>query len=454
MISKNFGQRLFFGVAGLCVLAACGRLGGGSQTTDDCAAYAKYGDLQGKKVKIFGSIRPPQDASYIESFKPFEKCTGVKISYEGSQEFEAKLPGRVAKGGSVDLAMIPQPGLLKKLVATGKVVPAPSEVARNMDEYFNSELKSVGSVDGTFYAAPLGASVKSYVWYSPKAFAELGYSVPKSYAELTSLTERIIKDNPDGKTKPWCAGIQSGDATGWVATDWLEDLILRFYGPAVYDQWVQHEIPFNDQRVARALGFVGEILKNPERVNGGLGDVSSVAATSFIDAGKPLLNRTCWLHRQGDSYAVNWEDGGKTVVAPDGDVWAFYFPTVDPTQGKPVLIGGEFLAAFSDRPEVQAVQIYLSSLEWANAKARATPKTGGWVSANRKLDLNLIKSPIDQQSARILQDPRNEYRFDGSDLMPAAVGAGSFWTWMTKWVTGASDAEALDAIEESWPKDE
>ncbi|GMA85512.1 hypothetical protein GCM10025868_07620 [Angustibacter aerolatus] len=223
-------------------------------------------------------------------------------------------------------------------------------------------------------------------------------------------------------------------------------MLLRTAGPDVYDQWVNHEIPFNDPQVADALAKVGGILKNPAFVNGGLGDVKSIATTTFQDAGQPILDGSCWMHRQASFYAANWPEG--TKVAPDGDVWAFYFPAVDPAKGKPVLGAGEFVAAFSDRPEVQAFQAYLSSDDWANNKAKATPN-GGWVSANKGLDANNLVSPLDKQSAAIFQDPKAQFRFDGSDQMPGAVGAGTFWKGMTDWITGKSDQATLDDIEKS-----
>jgi len=192
---------------------------------------------------------------------------------------------------------------------------------------------------------------------------------------------------------------------------------------------------------------VGQYLKNDKYVNGGLGNVKSIASTTFQDAGIPITKGTCSLHRQASFYAANWPKTAK--VGPDGDVFAFYLPgkTAD---DHPVLGGGEFVTAFSDRPEVQAFQTYLSTDVWANEKAKATPG-GGWVSANKGLDINNLGSPIDKLSAETLQDPEAVFRFDGSDQMPSAVGAGSFWKEMTAWITGESTADALKNIEDSWP---
>ncbi len=442
-------------VAGL-VLAGCG----GDDTAEtqsaggdapgagqpECAQLEQFGDLTGKEVSVYTSIIAPEDDIHRQSYKVFEDCTGATVNYEGSSEFEAQLIVRVKSGNAPDIAYVPQPGLLNTLVRdTGAVVAAPQPVSDNVDEWFGEDWKSYGTVDDVFYAAPLGANVKSFVWYSPSMFSDNGWEIPQSWDDLMSLTDTVAGS---GKVdKPWCAGIESGDATGWPATDWLEDVLLRTGGADTYDQWVNHEIPFNDPAVAEALDAAGAILKNPDYVNGGLGDVTSIATTAFQEAGLPILDGKCAMHRQASFYAAQWPEG--TDVSENGDVFAFYLPAIDPEGDKPVLGGGEFVAAFADRPEVQAFQTYLSSDIWANEKAKVTP--GGWVSANTGLDINNLKSPIDKLSAEILQDPNAVFRFDGSDLMPGAVGAGSFWSEMTKWITGDDTQTVLDNIESSWP---
>jgi alpha-glucoside transport system substrate-binding protein len=413
----------------------------------DCAPYKAFGDLKGKTVTVYTSITAPEDAPHQASYKPFEECTGVTIKYEGSKEFEAQLPVRVKGGNAPDIAYLPQPGLLATMVATGQVKPAPAEVTANVDKNM-PDWKNYGTVDGTFYAAPLGANVKSFVWYSPQMFKDKGYEIPKTWDELMALTAKIAADNAGSDVKPWCAGIESGDATGWPATDWMEDVILRFAGTETYDKWVKHEIPFNDPAIADAMAKVGAILKDPKYVNGGFGDVKTIASTAFQDAGQPILDGQCYMHRQASFYAANWPEG--TKVAPDGDVWAFYLPSKDETT-KPVLGGGEFVAAFADRPEVKAFQTYLSSVEWANERAK-TCGSGGCVTANKNADPNLLTNPVDKLSATILTDKAATFRFDGSDIMPGAVGAGTFWKGMTNWITGQSDKEVLDYIEQSWPK--
>jgi alpha-glucoside transport system substrate-binding protein len=231
----------------------------------------------------------------------------------------------------------------------------------------------------------------------------------------------------------------------------MEELMLRMHGPDVYDQWASHKIPFNDPQVADVLAKVGQVLKNPKYVNGGIGDVKSIATTAFQKGGLPIETGDCYLHAQASFYAANWDKG--TTVGPDGDVFAFYEPPVNTQFPHPVEGGGEFVAAFADRPEVQAVQEYLATPDWANSRLSVTKGSGGgWVSANKGAKLENFGSDVDKLSFQLLTDPKTVFRFDASDIMPSSVGAGSFWKQMTQWITGQSDQTTLNNIEKSWPK--
>lgn len=439
------------------ILAACG--GGGSingddesgsgesgDTSADCSAFEDYGSHPGTTVTLFSSIRDQEADQLQQTFDKFTECTGITVQHNGVGEFEQQIVVQVEGNNAPDLAIFPQPGLLKRMVGTGKVFAAPEAVESNVDEGWSSDWKDYGTVDGTFYAAPLMASVKSFVWYSPGAFSEKGYEVPETWDDLMTLTQQIADDTQDESgTKPWCAGIESGGATGWPATDWVEDLVLRSAGADDYDKWVSHEIPFNDPAIVTATDLVGDILLNDDYVNGGIGDSRSIATTSFNDGGLPILDNTCYMYRMASFYEAQWPEG--TDVSPDGDVFAFYLPGMTADE-KPLLTAGEFVGAFSDRPEVQAVQEYMSSGLWANTRV----EIGGVTSANKAVDASKASSDVLRLAIELLQDPDATARFDGSDLMPSEVGAGSFWTGMTQWINGEKDTETvLTDIENSWP---
>lgn len=445
----------FAGVVGLSLLVtACGGSSSDTAATaagsapgaskPECAAYTQYGNLTGKTVTVYTSIVAPEDAAHMASYKPFEDCTGAKISYEGSKEFEAQLLVRAQSGNAPDIAYFPQPGLLKTVVdkVPDAVKAAPEGVVKNVEANFDKGWKQYGTVNDKFYAAPLGSNVKSFVWYSPKAFTKAGYAIPKTWDEMTALSDKIAATG----VKPWCAGISSGDATGWPVTDWVEDVMLRMESPEVYDQWVKHEIPFNDPQVKEVVQAVADIWFKDGYV---LQARDEIATTSFADAGKPLLDGECFLHRQANFYAANWEDEG-AAIGPDADVNAFYLPPMNDQFGKPVLGAGTYAVALNDKPETLAMMRYLASTEYiAN---RIAAKKGGFLSANKNQDTSLYGTDIERTFAQILAEG-SPFRFDASDLMPGAVGAGSFWKDGTSFITGAEDIDTmLNNIEASWPK--
>jgi alpha-glucoside transport system substrate-binding protein len=470
------GAAAIAGIAALSlVLAACGGDDGdgGATSTDDaaagggeeaaiplpedapeldCAQFEQFGDLSGTQVTTYSSIANyPEYAYYETAWSTFEDCTGVDVVPEWSQDFETQIVVRAQSGNAPDVALVPQPGLLANLVLdTGAVVEPAPEVKALVEENFSEDLVAYGTVDGTFYAGPNSSNSKSFVWYSPPAFEEAGYEVPETWEDMIALSDQIVADNPDGSVKPWCAGIESGVATGWPVTDWMEDVMLREYGGDVYDQWVSHDIPFNGEEVLTVIEKVGTILQNPEYVNGGFGDVQTIASTDFTDAGTPITEGNCYMHRQASFYRNFWPEG--TNVAEDGDIWAFYFPANEGATEKPVLFGGEFVTLFDDRPEVQAFAYFLATDEYHNIRAFIPGEEGGFISANVGLDPANLKNPLDQAMYEQFNDPGAVLRFDASDLMPAAVGSGQFWTSMTDWINGTVDEQgALDAIENAWP---
>ena len=456
-------RRSLVGVAGLSVaaLALAGCSAGAEDTTDagdtgstgetdmaaGCDAYADYMGNEGTEVEIYTTIIDPEASLFIESFAEFEECTGIDIVWNGDQAFEEQIAVRVEGGTAPDLAIFPQPGLLANFAAD--LVPASERISASVDENYTADWKNYGTVDGTFYGTPLGANVKSFVWYSPKVFADNGWEIPTTWQDLLDLSDTIAASDFAGTA--WCAGFESGVATGWPGTDWMEDLMLRVNDAETYDQWTgqaEPRLPFNDAKVAAVLAEAEKILKNPDYI----GDVASIATTSFSAGGAGVVDGSCAMHRQASFLGgILVGDYGATIVDPsdtatEGGISVFYFPGVSADQ-TPALGGGEFVAAFQDRPEVEAVQHYLTTPEWNNKKAAL----GGWFSANLGLDVANVADPVNAVAVGILQNATT-FRFDGSDVMPGEVGAGSFWTEMTAWVAeDKANAAVLDAIEATWP---
>ncbi|MBU1587873.1 MAG: ABC transporter substrate-binding protein [Actinobacteria bacterium] len=421
------------GVASLA-LAGCAE---GGDSTDS-------GSLEGQTVQIAGGITGGEADALQATFDQFTKDTGIKVVYTGDKSFEGNIVTKVTGGSAPDIAIVPQPGLLKTLVETGEVKAAPAAVEANVDANWSPDWKLYGTVDGTFYSAPMLANIKGYVWYSPAAFKEWGVEVPTTWQETLDLTKTIQEKTG---AAPWCAGFASGDASGWPGTDWIEDLVLRQSGPDVYDQWVAGDVKFTDPEIKDAFDAVGEILQNPAYVNAGFGDIKSINSTAFGDVAAKVADGTCPLTHQASFLSANFLEaktasGETPTVGPDGDVYGFVLPGIEAGSAS-IEVGGEFVTAFSDSAATQKVLEFMSTPEWADLRV----SQGGSISANLKADPSKASSPLLTDAMKLLQDPNTTVRFDASDLMPSTVGAGSFWKGMVNWIDGRDTDTVLSDIQ-------
>ncbi|MDT0181056.1 extracellular solute-binding protein [Microbacterium oleivorans] len=422
--------------AAALVLAGCAE--GGTEGEGGTGGEAK------KTVRIAGGITGGEADALNKSFEKFTADTGITVEYTGDKSFEGNIVTKVTGGDAPDIAIVPQPGLLKTLVDTGKVLPASDAVESAVDENWSPDWKNYGTFDDEFYAAPMLANLKGYVWYSPKQFAEWGVEIPKTWDEMIALTDKIVETTGG---PAWCAGFASDAASGWPGTDWIEDLVLRQSGPDVYDQWVAGDVKFTDPQIKEAFDAVGDILLNPDYVNAGYGDVKSINSTAFGDVAAAVASGDCALTHQASFLSANFldvqtADGETPEVAPDGDVYAFIMPGY--TEGElQVEGGGEFVAGFSDDESTQKVLEFMASPEFADARV----ELGGVISANKNADPSLASSEFLKEAMTTLQDESTVFRFDASDLMPSTVGSGSFWKGMVDWIDGKDTDTVLSDIQ-------
>ena len=328
----------------------------------------------------------------------------------------------------------------------GFLLPIPEDVVAEVRPQWPGGTLETYTFEDDVYAFQVKTDLKSIVWYNQQVFADGGYAIPTTFQELVDLSNEMIAS---GQT-PWCIGIESGPATGWVFTDWMEDMMLRLEGPEAYDEWTSNELKFSDPRVVGVANAILDIWNTPGNTYAAGGSISATAHSA--DHGQPLVDGTCAMVRQASFFAAFLPEG--TTVGEGGQIGTFYFPNVD-TNSSPTLTAGNSAAAFRDAPEVWAVMEYLGSAEYAEERQKAQREikggdASGFLTSNLNVDLGLWNE-LEGGFIEILAsaDPA---RFDGSDLMPAAVGAGSFWTEGTSAVNGDKTVEeAFTAIDATWP---
>jgi alpha-glucoside transport system substrate-binding protein len=407
--------------------------------------FKKGHDLKGQTLTIFGPWRGEDEALFKSVYAYFVEATGVELKYSSSENYEQQIVIDTQAGSPPDVAILPQPGLIADLAAKGLLTPLGDETKQwLLDNYAAGQswvdLSTYNGKDGTpaLYAFPYKIDVKSLVWYVPENFEDAGYEVPKTMEELKALTEKIAEDGE----KPWCIGLGSGGATGWPATDWVEDLMLRTQPAETYDKWVKNEIPFTDASVTGALEEFGWFARNDAFVDGG---AAAVASTDFRDSPKGLFSSPpkCYLHHQA-SFIPSFFPEGK-VVGEDADF--FYMPPYESKKelGNPVLGAGTLAMITKDTPAARA---FIEFLKTPIAHEVWMAQTS-FLTPYKSVNVDVYGNPPLKKQGEILLNATT-FRFDGSDLMPGKIGAGAFWTGMVDFVGGKSSADVAAGVQKAW----
>jgi alpha-glucoside transport system substrate-binding protein len=447
-----------------------------TQTTTD-ASGATVPIYSGKAVDIQTQWIGGEGANFTAALADFQKATGITINIEGvGSSHETVLKTRIDGGAPPDLAMLAQPSGVDAYGAAGKLVDLGTALTADEISKLNTEHPATINLltDGShIWGIPYKLDVKSTVWYPIKAFAAAGYTVPTTYDELTALEAKIVADHPDGKSNPWCIGMGAGTATGWQATDWLEEVVLKTKGVDFYNDWITHKVTFEDPAIVAAMdNYLAPIFFTPNYVYGG---VPAIIATPQTDPMDPMFPPAsagdnwdgftpgCWMQKQATWYGpdffpdVKATPGSTSQYILGQDIGIFEFPTIDPTLGQVVEGSGDTLLipkpadGSAVRPEVLAVAEFLSTPEGTENWIRA----GSAISANQSTPNDWYAGQYKLQIAANIVATAKGFGFDASDLMPASVGAGTEWTDLSNWINGGgtnpTTADTLKAIDDSWP---
>ena len=444
--------KLYAGVAAVALSAGMAQAeahlmfapGEGDFNWDSYNAFAASTDLSGQSVTVAGPWLSPEAERFDALLAYFTAATGADATYTGSDSFEQQIVIDAEAGSAPNIAVFPQPGLAANLAASGLLAPLGGDMADWTAANYAAgpswvDLGTYPDQNGAdqFYGIFFNVNVKSLVWYVPENFEDAGYDVPASMEDPKALTDQIVAD---GGT-PWCIGLGSGAATGWPATDWVEDLLLRTQTPDVYDGWTTNEVAFNDPRIIAAIDEFGAFALNDDYVAGGAG---AVATTDFRDSPTGLFSSPpqCYMHRQASFIPAFFPEG--TVVGEDADF--FYFPSYASKElGNPVLGGGTVIAV-TDMNDAAMGLIEFLKTPFAHEVMMAQ---GGFLTPHNGVNLAAYENATLRGQGEILQNATT-FRFDGSDLMPGGVGAGSFWTGMVDYVGGKPAQQVADEIQASW----
>jgi alpha-glucoside transport system substrate-binding protein len=414
--------------AGCLTVTACG--GGGDSASDS------------KTVTIWSSVDQPVQDGLEAWLSDKAKAEGITIKWSKVENINQLIMTKIQANDTPDIALIPQPGVVADIVERGKAQPLDDVVDMGaLDASMVPGTLDSGTVDDKLYGLLVSMNVKSLVFYNKQAWDAAGYQAPDSIDGLNALTEQI---KADGGT-PWCSGIESDTATGWPATDWFEDLVMRYGGVDGYNSWVSHDLPFDSDVVREAAAEFEQLMFTDGNVLGGR---DAIASTNFGTAGNPMFDAggpSCWLYKQGSFITGFFPDEVKADL--DANVGLFGFPPAEAGGDNPVLGGGDLATLLSDKSAAADVIKLMSETDFGSEAAGSS----SFISPHKDFDASLYPDELTRSVASVAYDS-SAFLFDGSDQMPGEVGAGSFWRDMTAWIAGQEDLDtALKNIDDSWP---
>ncbi len=411
------------------------------ENIDACSVLAdKYKNIGGT-VDVLATWGGAEQDSFMAMVQPYEKCTGVNVQYEGTRDLNAVLTTRVQGGNPPDIAGLPGPGQLIQYAQGGSLVALNNVLDMNqLQQQYDSGWLDLATVNNNLYGVFIKASVKSQIWYNPKAFQAAGYQVPQTWSDLQALEQKMISDG----NAPWCVALESGAASGWPGTDWIEDFMLQEYGVQTYDQWWQHQIPWTSDQVKTAWQDFGNIVNDPKMVYGGQ---QYVLSTNFGEAPYPLFSNPpgCYM-----THSADFITGFITSQFPDLQAGTDYnfFPFPPKGSGQePVEIAGDLFGMFNDTPQSEALIQWLTSPQAQSIWAAR----GGFLSANKSVPNSVYPDELTRKEAQMIATAP-AVRFDASDLMPEAVN-NAFWSGILDYVSSPNNLNSTLQQIESVAKD-
>lgn len=394
------------------------------------------------KVFIMGAFRGAEETAFNSVISVFEEMNpDIDVVYSGSSEFETLITVNVEAGNPPDIAAFPQPGAVARFARDGQLVPLWDEALALYDEQYTPAWRELSSVDGVPYGMFHRVNAKGWIWYNKPAWEAAGWEVPTTWDEFMALIEEMKGSG----IAPLCDGIESGAATGWKGTDWIENLMLRTQPVATYDAWVNHELPFSSDEVRNAFEILEGLWFDDTVVYGG---PQTIALTNFRDPAAWLFEdpALCWMHMQGSFVTSFFPTDVQADL--DNQVGVFMMPPIDESLPFTLEVGGDQYVVFAgkDRTEVRSFIEFLAT----PASVQPWAEQGGSLFPHINQDLSWYPTELEQTMAESITTA-TAARFDGSDNMNSEVNL-AFWKGITDWVSGNRDLDgALSDIDATLP---
>jgi alpha-glucoside transport system substrate-binding protein len=380
-------------------------------------------------VQVLGAWEGSETDNFLAVVAPFEAATGIDVIYVSTRDLRGVIDDGLANGTPPDVSGLEGPAHMAELAERGALRDLASAIdVQTYKAVVAPTFVDLGSRDGQLLGVFVKATVKGLIWYHPDVFRR---GTPTTWDDLQVLSQR----NLDGGTRQWCVGLESGAASGWPGTDWIESFVLHQNGTDLYDRWVAGTLPWTSPEIRRAFLSYGQIVAEDAVFGGSAGAIS----TYFADAGAPLFTEPpgCLFLHQGSFMPAFFESAGQ-LAGTDFDF--FPFPPITGDDHGAIIGAGDLFGLFTHDPSAAQLLDYLISAE----AQQIWVEHGGVLSVNGRV--TDYPNEIAQREAELLSGAEH-FRFDASDHMPPEVNA-AFWQAVLDFTADQSRlGEILETLE-------
>ncbi len=373
-------------------------------------------DDSANQVTIAGVWVGGDETSFRHILDEFQAQTGIHYVYQGSRALDQLLASDVRNGTEPDVVVVASPTVLSDYYRSGDLQPLnkilPDQTGQYSQQWLNL-MRTEGRGGGKAQVGVvLKVDLKSIVWYDPATRSavlpgQVGEKAPPSWSSVAGLSGT-----------PWCLGLGANAVSGFPGTDWIEEIMLKSFGPTIYQQWADGELPWNSQQVHSAFYTWSSILA---KVRGGS---ASALLTNFDQAAKPMLTSNppgCYLDSAGSFVTATYETllnqkGAKPTDHAGRSYDFFPFPAIDPANANAYEVAGNFAGMFRDTPAAERLMKFLASEQ----AQQAWLDTGSF-SSDKQVPLSAYPDNVHRAISTILTGD-DQLSFDASDLLPDTLG--------------------------------
>ncbi len=371
----------------------------------------------------------------------FTTETGIKTTYEKSDDVEALIRTRIAGGNSPDVALQTRPAVIGEFVQGGNLTRLDGSAgvfkAGELEAIYPAALMALAKVGGVQYGFPFKADTKSLVFYNPVRFKQFGLSIPKTWDQLMAVADKAV-----------AAGVApfaiSGE--GWCLSDWFENILIRVTTADNYNNLhISHKLAWTDPVVKKALSLMAHIFATPGYVDGG---ITAALATQYGESVRKVFSTTpssLMVSEGGFAGATAMQDVN-TNLKEGVTIDFFPFPSIDPKYGDPVTGGADFACLFRDSPEARTFIHYLSTKEPGEILAGAA-----CVIPNKLVSAGAYSSPMALKQMQQITAAKT-FVFDGSDMAPSAFGGDFEMTKLQDLLAHPADVDRIAGELEAFAK--